>query len=230
MKVTLISGTRKGIGRHLAEYYAGLGHQVIGCSRQAPDWTLPNYRHFLLDVADEAAVRDLFATVRREFGQLDHLINNAGVAAMNHSLLTPLGTARQLLDTNVLGTFLFAREAARLMQRRRWGRIVNFSSVAVPFKLEGEAMYVAAKAAVEGLTHVLAREFGPLGVTVNAIGPGPIRTDLIRNVPPEKITALLQRQAIPRAGEFKDVVNVLDFYLRPESDFITGQIMYLGGV
>lgn len=230
MKVTLISGTRKGIGRHLAEYYAGLGHQVIGCSRQAPDWTLPNYRHFLLDVADEAAVRDLFATVRREFGQLDHLINNAGVAAMNHSLLTPLGTARQLLDTNVLGTFLFAREAARLMQRRRWGRIVNFSSVAVPFKLEGEAMYVAAKAAVEGLTHVLAREFGPLGVTVNAIGPGPIRTDLIRNVPPEKITALLQRQAVPRAGEFKDVVNVLDFYLRPESDFITGQIMYLGGV
>lgn len=230
MKVTLISGTRKGIGRHLAEYYAGLGHQVIGCSRQAPDWTLPNYRHFQLDVADEAAVRDLFATVRREFGQLDHLINNAGVAAMNHSLLTPLGTARQLLDTNVLGTFLFAREAARLMQRRRWGRIVNFSSVAVPFKLEGEAMYVAAKAAVEGLTHVLAREFGPLGVTVNAIGPGPIRTDLIRNVPPEKITALLQRQAIPRAGEFKDVVNVLDFYLRPESDFITGQIMYLGGV
>ena len=230
MKVTLISGTRKGIGRHLAEYYAGLGHHVIGCSRQAPDWTLPNYRHFQLDVADEAAVRDLFATVRREFGQLDHLINNAGVAAMNHSLLTPLGTARQLLDTNVLGTFLFAREAARLMQRRRWGRIVNFSSVAVPFKLEGEAMYVAAKAAVEGLTHVLAREFGPLGVTVNAIGPGPIRTDLIRNVPPEKITALLQRQAIPRAGEFKDVVNVLDFYLRPESDFITGQIMYLGGV
>ena len=230
MKVTLISGTRKGIGRHLAEYYAGLGHQVIGCSRQAPDWTLPNYRHFQLDVADEAAVRDLFATVRREFGQLDHLINNAGVAAMNHSLLTPLDTARQLLDTNVLGTFLFAREAARLMQRRRWGRIVNFSSVAVPFKLEGEAMYVAAKAAVEGLTHVLAREFGPFGVTVNAIGPGPIRTDLIRNVPPEKITALLQRQAIPRAGEFKDVVNVLDFYLRPESDFITGQIMYLGGV
>lgn len=230
LKVTLISGTRKGIGRQLAEYYADQGHQVIGCSRQRPDWELANYRHFELDVADEEKVRAMFSTLRREYGHLDHVINNAGVAAMNHSLLTPLGTAQQLLATNVVGTFLFCREAAKLMQRRQWGRIVNFSTVAVPLHLEGEAMYVASKAAVEGLTRVLAREFAPMGITVNAVGPGPMATDLIRNVPPDKIQSLLQRQAIHRQGEFRDVANVLDFFLRAESDFVTGQLIYLGGI
>ena len=107
---------------------------------------------------------------------------------------------------------------------------MNFSTVAVPLKLEGEAAYVASKAAVEGLTNVLAREFAEFGVTVNAVGPVPIATDLIRAVPDDKIGALVERQPIKRLGEMDDVVNVVDFFVSENSGFVTGQCIYLGGV
>lgn len=228
--VTLITGTRKGIGRFLAERYAAQGHRVIGCSRQAADWTHENYMHVSADVVDEPAVKNLFVRVKRDYGRLDNLVNNAGIAAMNHSLLTPLATVRRVMDTNLAGTFLFSREAAKLMQRTRYGRIVNFTTVAVPLKLEGEAAYVASKAAVEALTQVMAREFGDFGITVNAVGPVPVETDLIRAVPADKIKALVGRQAIKRLGAFEDVANVCDFFLSRSSGFISGQILYLGGV
>jgi 3-oxoacyl-[acyl-carrier protein] reductase len=228
--VTIVTGARKGIGRFLVERYATRGHKVVGCSRQPSDWTHENYVHVEADVVDETAVKQMFARVRRDFGRIDNLLNNAGIAAMNHSLLTPLATVRRVMDTNLAGTFLFSREAAKLMQRTRYGRIVNFSTVAVPLHLEGEAAYVASKAAVEALTQVMAREFGHMGITVNALGPVPVQTDLIRAVPADKIEALVARQAIKRLGTFDDVANVCDFYMRPESGFITGQILYLGGV
>jgi 3-oxoacyl-[acyl-carrier protein] reductase len=116
------------------------------------------------------------------------------------------------------------------MQLRRYGRIVNFVTVAVPLKLEGEAIYAASKAAVISLTEVLAREFADFGITVNAIGPTPIKTDLVRGVPPQKLDALVQRQAIKRYGEPKDVINVVDFLVEPASDFVTGQVIFLGGI
>jgi 3-oxoacyl-[acyl-carrier protein] reductase len=228
--VTLITGTRKGIGRVLVEHYVRAGHRVVGCSRREPEWRLAGYRHFLADVGEEVEVERLFVDLRKDYGRLDHLINNAGIAAMNHSLLTPVSTVERVFRTNVLGTFLFCREAARLMQRRSYGRIVNFASVATPLKLEGEAIYAASKAAVMSLTEVLARELAPWGITVNAVGPTPIDTDLIRAVPEEKIQALIARQAIRRRGTFADVLNVVDFFIREESGFVTGQTLFLGGV
>lgn len=228
--VTLITGTRKGIGKYLAEHYVGVGHQVIGCSRGEVDWTLDGYTHYIADVSNEKAANVISADIRKKFGRLDHLINNAGIASMNHSLLTPLSTVHDVLNTNVVGTFLFCREAAKLMKGKGYGRIVNLTTVAVPLKLEGEAIYVASKAAVLSLTYVLARELAQFGITVNAVGPVPVETDLIRSVPREKIDRLLSRQAIPRLGTFEDVGNVIDFYLRKESGFITGQSLFLGGV
>lgn len=228
--VALITGTRKGIGRHLAEHFCEKGLTVFGCSRGEPDWAHDNYRHFTCDVTDESAVRKIFSAIRKEFGRLDILLNNAGIASMNHSLLTPVDTVRKVLDTNVVGTFLFCREAAKLMKKNRYGRIVNFSTVAVPLKLEGEAAYVASKAGVEGLTNVLAREFAEFGITVNAVGPVPIATDLIRAVPEDKIDALVARQPIKRLGEMDDVVNVVEFFVSGNSGFVTGQCIYLGGV
>jgi 3-oxoacyl-[acyl-carrier protein] reductase len=228
--VTLVSGSRKGIGRFLAQRCVERGHRVVGCSREEPDWKLDGYVHYRVNVTDEEQVRGLFADVRRRYERLDHVINSAGIAAMNHALLTPLSSVLDVLRTNVAGTFLFCREAAKLMKNRRYGRIVNFTSVAVPLKLEGEAIYVASKAAVLSLTEVLARELAEFGITVNAVGPTPIDTDLIRGVPREKIERLVARQAIPRLGTFEDVANVVDFFLRPESSFVTGQNLFLGGV
>ena len=229
-QLMVITGTRKGIGRYLAEYYLDMGWIVIGCSRKPAELAHERYRHYCLDVSDEAAVRKMFLGIWRDFGRLDALLNNAAVASMNHVLLTPLSTAQKIFNTNAIGTFLFCRDAAKLMQRRRSGRIINFSTVATPLRLEGEAVYAASKAAVESLTRILARELADFDITVNAIGPTAVKTDMVRSVPQEKMDATLARQAFRRYGEMRDVSNVTDFFLHPDSGFITGQVIYLGGV
>jgi 3-oxoacyl-[acyl-carrier protein] reductase len=226
----VITGTRKGIGRALAEHYLAAGWHVVGCSRGETSIDHANYQHFSLDVSDEAAVVNMARRIKSEHGSVDALLNNAGIASMNHALLTPASTVNRILQTNVVGTFLFCREMAKLMRRSPSARIVNFTTVAHPLNLEGEAIYAASKAAVESLTRILARELAELKITVNAIGPTPIETDLIRGVSPAKMQALIARQAVPRMGQVEDVINAVDFFLRPESDFITGQVLYLGGV
>ena len=228
--VILITGTRKGIGRFLAEYYVKKGFQVIGCSRGKTGLESGKYQHFCLDVSDEHEVRQMFMKIHKTYEHLDILINNAGIASMNHALLTPLKTVHNIFNTNVIGTFLFCREAAKLMKINSYGRIVNFSTVATPLKLEGEAVYAASKAAVVSLTEILAREFAEFNITVNSVGPTPVETDLIRSVPEEKINRLLKRQAIQRFGTFEDIVNVINFFINKESSFITGQNIYLGGI
>src|SRR5262249_38951695 len=114
--VMVITGTRKGIGRFLAEHYTQQGFEVVGCSREPSDLDCPGYHHHWVDAADEPAVKQLFLDVTRQLGRLDVLLNNAGTASLNHCLLTPLSTARKLMETNFLGTFLFCREGAKLMQ------------------------------------------------------------------------------------------------------------------
>jgi len=230
VRVMLITGTSRGIGRYLAEYYSAEGFFVVGCSRSKVDYNPVNYEHFCLDVDDEVSVKEMFSEIRKSHGGLDILINNAGIASMNHIMLTPVKTVKKILNTNVVGTFLMCREAAKLMQAHKRGRIVNFATVATPLKLEGEAVYAASKAAVVSLTEVMARELTEFGITVNAVGPTPVKTDLIRSVPEEKMRSLLERQAIKRYGEFHDISNVIDFFIQPESDFVTGQVIYLGGV
>ena len=112
----LITGTSKGIGKYLAEYYSSHGYQVIGCSRSEVKFSIKNYQHFCVDVSDEKSVKNLFRQIRKSYGRLDILINNAGIASMNHSLLTPISTVQKILDTNVIGAFLFSRESAKLMK------------------------------------------------------------------------------------------------------------------
>ena len=226
----LITGATRGIGRCLAEHYLAKGDRVIGCGRGETAIAHDGYTHVQLDVCDEDAVRELFAMIRLRFGHLDALINNAGVASMNVVALTPVAVARRVVETNFLGTFVFTHGGIRLLRRSRHPRIVNLTSVAVPLSLEGEAVYAASKSAIETFTRIAARELGPWGITCNAVGPSPVRTDLTRGVPEEAMARLLARQAVPRWAEVSDVANVVDFFLHPASAFVTGQVMYLGGV
>jgi len=226
----IITGTRKGLGKQLAEHYLNLGHNIAGCSRGNSTIKHANYLHFELDVADEKAVISMVRQVKKTFGQINVLLNNAGIAAMNHILTTPYSNAQAVFNTNFFGTFLFSREVAKVMMKQRIGSIINYTTVAVPLDLEGEAVYAASKAAIESFTRISAKELGIFGVRVNAIGPTPIKTDLIRNIPENKLQVLLDQQAIKRFGEFEDVLNVIEFYNAEKSNFITGQILYLGGV
>jgi 3-oxoacyl-[acyl-carrier protein] reductase len=225
----LITGASRGIGAHLVHHHLGLNDMVVGCARGPAPLEHERYVHVQADVTDEPSVRALYAEIRRRFGALDVLINNAGAASMNPVALTPFESARNIVATNFLGTFLMTHAGIRLLRRSKAGRIVNLTTVAVPLRLEGEALYAASKSAVETFTRIAAREVGPFGITCNAVGPSPVKTRLVAGVPAEKMERLIARQAMPRWATFEDVTNVIDFFLQPSSGMVTGQIVYLGG-
>ena len=225
----LITGTRKGIGNQLANYYLKKNYNVIGCSRGDIDFIHDNYFHFNIDICNEESVKDMFLKFRKKFKSLDILINNAGVASMNHTLLTPMNKAQKIINTNFLGTFIMSRESAKIMKKYSFGRIINITSVGTQMKLEGEAIYTASKSAVENFTVVLSRELADFGITVNGVGPTPIITDLIKSVPKEKIKNILSQLAFNRFTEITDITNVIDFFISEQSSYITGQVIYLGG-
>ncbi len=237
-RVFIISGSSRGIGKALSEHYLGCGDIVVGCARSTSDIAHKNYRHFILDINDEKAVVAMVRATKKEFGKIDICLNNAGMASMNHILTTSYESAKRLVDVNFLGAFLLSREAAKAMisakisnkNSAKSGVIINFSSVATPLCLEGEAIYAASKAACESLTKTMAKELASYSIRVNAIALTPVQTDLIKAVPKDKIKALLEHQAIKRFGEFGDIINVIDFFISQKSDFITGQIITLGGV
>jgi 3-oxoacyl-[acyl-carrier protein] reductase len=228
--VMLITGSRKGIGKHLAETYAKRGYIVEGCSRGDAPFESENYIHTSLDVVDEKAVKAWISAIARRHGRIDCVLNNAAIATMNHVLLTPASTANRMLAVNVTGTMLVCREAAKVMMRRKYGRIVNFTTIVDPIGLAGEAIYAASKAAVVTFTRILAFELGGWGITCNSFGATPIMTDMIKGVPQDKIDAVVNALAIKRLGTPDDCVNVCDFFVSPSSDNITAQVIYLGGV
>ena len=233
MKVALVTGASKGIGAQIAQSI-GLDATrygewaVHGCSRGEAEWWDDTYTHHKCDVTDHIAVRGMLGSIRKMHGRLDVLVCNAGTASMNHVLTMPIGTARRIMETNLIGTFLCCREAVKLM-RKTGGRIVTVSSVAVPLALEGEAVYAASKSAIETFTRVFAKEVAPWGITVNCVGPAPIETDLLRGVPDDKLEAI-GAQLAGRSSTMADVTNVIDFFISPSSGAVTGQIVYLGGV
>jgi 3-oxoacyl-[acyl-carrier protein] reductase len=125
---------------------------------------------------------------------------------------------------------LVCRDAAKVMMRRKYGRIINFTTIVAPIALAGEAIYAASKSAVVTLTRILAFELGQWGITCNSFGATPIMTDMIRGVPQAKVDAVVQGLAIKRLGTYQDCSNVCDFFIQPGSDNITGQVLYLGGI
>ena len=226
----LITGSSRGLGKALAEHYLNKGDNVYGCARSAGTIEDDNYFHYQVDIASPEDVNNLFFSLRKEIRQLDAIINNAGIASMNAFALTPVDSFQKIFDINVQGTFLFCQKAFGLLKRSPHPRIINMSTVAVPLQLEGESIYAASKSAVETLTRIIAKEYGSFGITCNAIGPSPIDTALIKGVGKDKIAKLIKRQAIQKMATEEDVINLADFFLRPESKMISGQVIYIGGV
>jgi 3-oxoacyl-[acyl-carrier protein] reductase len=229
-KTILITGNRKGIGRYLSEYYLEKGYNVVGCSRSSSDLSHKNYIHFLCDVKKEKEVKTTIRSIKKLNGGVDILINNAGKASLNHSILTPSETVKDLFETNYLGSFLFSRECSKQMIKSKWGRIINFSTIAVPLDLEGEMAYSCSKSAIEKMSRIMSKELSSYNITINTIGPTPVYTDLIKVVPKDKVEEIINMQSIKRFGTFEDISNVTDFFISNESSFITGQKIYLGGL
>ena len=229
-KSVLVTGSSKGIGKFLAEALLDQGYYVFGCSRGASSIEHNDYTHFELNLDNEKDIVNMFKAIRTSNTQFYGLINNAGIASMNHALLTPKKTVSKIIDINFVSTFICAREASKLMKKHKEGRIVNFSTIAVPIGLQGEAVYAASKSAVETFTKCFSKEVADFGITVNILGPNPIETDLIKNVENQKLNNVVNMQTIKRFGLFEDVLNVINFYLKKESNFVTGQKIYLGGL
>ena len=227
----IITGTRKGIGNYLAEYYTHKGFYIIGCSRDDINFELDNYQHYCLDISDEPSVKKMFAEIRKKYGRLDILINNAGIASMNHVLLTPLKEVQDILNTNFVGTFLCCREAVKLMKRNKSGRIVNISSIHVPLATVGTSIYGASKASIEQFSKVLAKEVFQFGININLLTLSVVKSSgMAEDLSDDIILKILERTISKTQLNFKDVSNAIDFLISPKSSMVTNQTLYLGGV
>ncbi len=229
-KVALVTGARRGLGRSIAEHLLGRGATVIGLARGAATIDSPDYHHRSVDIADAAAVQAAFRVIGRDFGGVDVLVNNAGVLTAQHAMILAPGAAKAMIDTNIFGTFMVSREAARLMRRRPGGRIVMIGSMAASLQPAGDSVYAATKAAVTVMANVLAKELGPMGITCNTLAVTAIESDMLDQLPRDKIDAIVAALPIPRLATRDDVTHALDFFLSPHSGYITAQTLWLGGI
>ena len=226
MPTALITGTSQGLGLALAERLLADGWTVHGFARSKQALAHERFSAHVVDVTDEAAVRAAVAAIA-ESGRIDLLVNNAGAASMNALLLTPGSVADQLMRVNYLGTFHCLQAVGKVMVRQRAGRIVNVTTVAVPLSLEGEAAYVASKAAVEALTKVAAKELASSGVIVSAVGFGPIDTALTRAVPNSALAKINEAINRPLGTTMTQAVDFLLAHLRSAQ---SGKVEYLGQI
>ena len=228
MPTALITGTSQGLGLALAERLLADGWIVHGFARGKQSLAHERFTAHAVDVTDEAAVRAAVATIA-ESGRIELLVNNAAAASMNALLLTPGETAERLMRVNYLGTFHCLQAVGKVMVRQRAGRIVNVTTVAVPLALEGEAAYVASKAAVEALTKVAAKELASSGVIVSAVGFGPIDTALTRAVPKAALAKINEAIGRPQGTTMTQAVDYFVGHLAA-ADFKSGSVEYLGKI
>ncbi len=230
-RVILVTGSRRGIGRAIVTHYLDHGDTVFGLSRTDSDLRHDLYRHLVADVRDEAAVRAAYAEIARETSRLDVLINCAGAKLGGYALLTGAAQAAEMFATNLLGAFIVSREAVKLMKRRRFGRVISFSSVAVPLGSPGSTVYGASKAGLEQLAYGLSRELKDDDITFNTIGisifaDSGMAESLGDRALAEANSALIK----PGALAIEEIVHAVDFFAAPAARHITNQVVYFGGL
>ncbi len=234
-KVALVTGGSRGIGKDIATALAGVGAKVALCGRdgakaQAVAAALGGgARGYACDVAQATDCERLVETVEKDVGPVDVLVNNAGLTKDN--LLFRIGEADwdQVLDTNLKAAFLLTKLAARGMIKRRWGRVINISSVVGLIGNKGQANYAASKAGLLGFTKAVAKELASRNVLVNAVAPGYIATELTEDLA-EDVKQTLQA-AIPlgRLGQGADVAAAVLFLASDLASYITGQVLVVDG-
>jgi 3-oxoacyl-[acyl-carrier protein] reductase len=229
-RVVVVTGARKGLGRMLADHFLEEGARVIGMSRGEAAIAHPNYDHRNVDVGNDLEVKSAFAGIARSHGgRVDIVVNNAGVLASVRAMLMPAPRAEEMVRTNFLGSFYVSCEAAKLMRRGKFGRIINIGSMASVLEPVGDSIYAATKAASMTLMGVLAKEFASYGITVNTLAVSTFQTDMLEQIPADAMAAVLAELPIPRMATPDDVLNVVDFFASPSSSLITAQTLFLGG-
>jgi len=230
-KVVLVTGARRGVGRLIADHFLEHGAQVVGFSRnEEAGEQRPRYHPVAVDVADADAVTRGFDWLRKNLQRVDIVVNNAAVLTSQYSMIMGASSARSMVETNLFGTFMVSREAAKLMKRTKWGRIINIGSMAASLDPIGDSVYAATKAAVSTLANVMAKEFSPFNVTCNTLGITAIETDMLAQLPRDKINAVIAGLPLPRFATADDILNVVDFFAAERSSYITAQTVFLGGV
>ncbi|MBN2171500.1 MAG: 3-oxoacyl-ACP reductase FabG [Candidatus Krumholzibacteriota bacterium] len=236
-KLALVTGGTRGIGRGIvaallaADCRVALVGSDPGRSAAAAGELGPpdRVRGFGGDIGDPGAVAGLVAAATADLGEVDFLVNNAGITRDNLFVRLKTEEWDRVLAVNLSGAYHFCRALARPMMKRRAGRIVNISSVVGQIGNAGQVNYAASKAGLIGLTKSLARELAPRGVTVNAVAPGFIRTDMTDSLPPEAKDALLAGIPMGCLGEPADVAAAVLFLLGPGARYITGQVLGVNG-
>jgi 3-oxoacyl-[acyl-carrier protein] reductase len=238
-RVAVVTGASRGIGLEIVRVIAREGCRVAMVSRseaalqqamaevqaESADLLLP----LAADVSDPEQVKRLFQKVTEHWQRVDFLINNAGITR-DRLLLRMSGEDWQsVISTNMNGVFYCTREAISLMIKKRFGRIVNVSSVVAHLGNPGQANYCASKAGIEGFTRAVARELASRNITANSVAPGYIDTEMTRSLPPEAREGLLRMIPLGRMGTPADVAEAVRFLLSDQASYITGQVLSVNG-
>jgi 3-oxoacyl-[acyl-carrier protein] reductase len=238
-KVAVVTGGYRGIGRALAVALGGQGAHVVALDVLDEDVGKETVAAVEAaggkcelvrgDVTDEKAIGEVFGELHKRLGRLDILVNNAGVARDELLMRLTPENLELTLKVNLMGAIYCAKAAIRPLSRSKAGRIINMASVVAELGNPGQASYSASKAGLIGLTKTLAREYASRGVTVNAVGPGYIDTDMTRNLPDKAKEFMLNQVPLGRIGQPEDVAAAVTFLCSDEAAYITGQVLRVNG-